>query len=113
MRTLVFLAALGVAASAAAAPQATTARQRTPAAAQQPDRKGEAYAQFLLAQRLEADDNVEGAVASYKRAIALDPQAPDLVASLASLYMRANRSEEATNTANQALALACRTRISA
>ena len=105
MRTLVFLAALGVATTAAAAPQAPPARQRTPSASQQPDRAGEAYAQFLLAQRLEAEDNVEGAVAAYKRAVALDPQAADLLASLASLYMRANRSEEATTAANQALAI--------
>ena len=107
MGLLARLAVLGSTMPAAqTATPARTAPQTPPTQASRPaDPVGEAYAQFLLAQRLEADDNVDGAVAAYKRAIALDPRAADLVASLANLYMRASRAEEATAAAQQALAI--------
>ena len=63
----------------------------------------EAYTQFLLAQRFEDDDDADGAIAAYRRAMALDPQAADIVAELANLYMRQNRSQDATTAAENAL----------
>ena len=73
---------------------------------QAPDPIAEAYTQFLLAHRLEDDNDVDGAVAAYKRAMALDPRAADIASELADLYMRQNRVAEATATAEQALKIA-------
>ncbi len=70
------------------------------------DPVAEAYAQFLLAHRLEDDNDIDGAVAAYTRAITLDPQAADVVAELADLYMRQNRATDATTAAEQALKIA-------
>jgi tetratricopeptide (TPR) repeat protein len=66
----------------------------------------EAYSQFLLAHRLEDDNNIDGAIAAYKRAMTLDPQAADVVSELGDLYMRQNRMPEAIATAEQALKIA-------
>ena len=66
----------------------------------------EAYAQFLLGHHLEEDDDVNGAIAAYKRAMALDPAAADITAQLASLYLRQNKIQEAMATAEQALKIA-------
>jgi tetratricopeptide (TPR) repeat protein len=96
--------ALGVAAvflvSVASIGSAQTSTQRgsRPAAG---DRQAEAYAQFLLARDYE-DDNPDRAIAAYKRAMELDPQAADIPAELAALYLRQNRVEEALATAEQA-----------
>jgi len=65
------------------------------------DRKGEAYAQFLLARHYE-DDHPDQAVAAYKRAIELDPRSADLPAELAAFYLGQNRIDEALATAEQA-----------
>jgi len=70
------------------------------------DPVAEAYSQFLLAHRLEDDNDIDGAIAAYKRAMTLDPQAADVVSELADLYMRQNRMSEATATAEQALKIA-------
>jgi tetratricopeptide (TPR) repeat protein len=67
------------------------------------DRIAEAYTQFLLAQRYEDDDDADGAIAAYRSAMALDPQSADIVAELANLYMRQNRSQDATTAAEGAL----------
>src|SRR4051812_45697388 len=80
-------------ASAAAQPSGSTGRT------------AEAYTQFLLAQRLENADDADGAIAAYKRAIELDPGSADIAAELASLYYRANRAQDAVNTAEGALKL--------
>jgi tetratricopeptide (TPR) repeat protein len=80
-------------------------RQAAPSA-QPSDPVGEAYSQFLLAHRLEDDNDVDGAIAAYKRAMTLDPRAADVVSELADLYMRQNRVSEATATAEQALKIA-------
>jgi tetratricopeptide (TPR) repeat protein len=98
MKVLVLLAL----ATAAGVPAARAA-QKPAQAAQAPDPVAEAYAQFLLANRLEDDDNAEGAIAAYRRAIALDPKAGEVVAALADLYLRQERLTEALNTAEQAL----------
>ena len=73
------------------------------AAAAQSNKIAEAYAQFLIGHHLEEDDDIEGAVAAYKRAIALDPDAADIAAQLASLYLRQNKIQEALATAEQAV----------
>src|SRR5213592_3221483 len=71
--------------------------QPVPAA---PDKIAEAYGQFLLARHLKDAENIDGAIAAFKRAIEFDPQAADVVAELASLYMQQNRFDEAIATAN-------------
>jgi tetratricopeptide (TPR) repeat protein len=81
----------------------TAAPARAQAAASPTDRIAEAYTQFLLAQRFEDDDDADGAIAAYRRAMALDPQSADIVAELANLYMRQNRSQDATTAAESAL----------
>jgi tetratricopeptide (TPR) repeat protein len=88
-----------------AAPPCAVAGQtgRQGATAQPADPVAEAYAQFMLGHRLEDEDNVDGAIAAYKRAMTLDPQAAEIVAELADLYLRQNRMQEAMTTAEQAL----------
>jgi tetratricopeptide (TPR) repeat protein len=66
----------------------------------------EAYAQFLLGHHLEEDDDIAGAIAAYKRAMALDPTAADITAQLAGLYLRQNKIEDAMTIAEQALKVA-------
>src|SRR6185295_3578306 len=63
---------------------------------------GQAYEQFLRARMIREDD-VEGAIAAYKRAMTLDPAAADIPADLADLYMDEGRISEAVATAEQAL----------
>jgi tetratricopeptide (TPR) repeat protein len=108
MKIVAIVAILGVSSSFAEAGQARRAPQRPsspPAAAsapQQDDRVGQAYDQFLRA-RMIRDDDVEGAIAAYKRAMTLDPTAADIPADLADLYMDEGRISEAIATAEQAL----------
>ena len=66
----------------------------------------DAYDQYLLGRRLERRRDVDGAIAAYKRAIALDPAAADMSAELAGLYLRQNRVGEAITAAEQALKIA-------
>jgi tetratricopeptide (TPR) repeat protein len=66
----------------------------------------EAYDQYLLGLRLEREENVDGAIAAFRRAMALDPAAADVPAELAALYMRQNRIGEAMTAAEQALKIA-------
>ena len=66
----------------------------------------EAYDQYLLGRHLERDDNIEAAIAAYKRAATLDPTSGDIPAELAALYMRQNRVGDAMTTAEQALKIA-------
>jgi tetratricopeptide (TPR) repeat protein len=108
MKIVAIVAILGVSSSIAEAGQARRAPQRPaapPTAAptpQQADRLGQAYEQFLRARMIREDD-VEGAIAAYKRAMALDPSAADIPADLADLYMDEGRISEAIATAEQAL----------
>src|SRR5437762_3141427 len=92
MKLAAFVAALSLFAPAAASPQTS--------------KVGEAYAQYLLGHRLEETDDDAGAIAAYKRAMELDPQAADIPAALAALYLRQNKAQEAIATAEQALKLA-------
>ena len=66
-------------------------------------RAGEAYSQFMLGRHLETADDINGAIAAFKRASQLDPQSSDVVAELAGLYMRQSRLEEAIAAGEQAL----------
>src|SRR5215510_2513906 len=108
MKIVAIVAILGVSSSFVEAGQARRAPQRPssapPAATapQQDDRVGQAYDQFLRA-RMIRDDDVEGAIAAYKRAMTLDPSAADIPADLADLYMDEGRLSEAIATAEQAL----------
>ena len=108
MKIVAIVAILGVSSSVAEAGQARRAPQRpaapatAAAASQANDRVGQAYEQFLRA-RMIRDDDVEGAIAAYKRAMALDPSAADIPADLADLYMDEGRMSEAIATAEQAL----------
>jgi len=81
-------------------------RSATPAATPQSSNAAEAYDQYLLARRLEREDNIEGAIAAFKRAATLQPTAADITAELAALYMRQNRVGDAMTTAEQALKIA-------
>src|SRR5262249_3621477 len=74
-----------------------------PAAAS--DKIASAYEQFLLGHRLEQQNDIEGAIAAYKRAVDLDPTAPDIPAELAGLYLRQSRVQEAMTVAEQSIAL--------
>jgi len=89
---------------AAAADQASGQRPQPLTAA--PDKIAEAYNQFILGHRLEEADDVNGAIAAYKRASELDPSAADIPGELAGLYLRQNRIQDAMATAEQALKIA-------
>lgn len=104
MKVAVLVAILGVSASGVEAGQA--GRQSAPRAAAPEaaaaDRIGQAYDQFLRARSLREDD-VNGAIAAYRRAMTLDPASADIPADLADLYMDEGRYNEAITTAEQAL----------
>jgi tetratricopeptide (TPR) repeat protein len=104
---LVFLT-LSVAVAVAVAEPVQGGRQNRGAPAAAPTSPGvaEAYAQFMLGLGLERNDDIDGAVTAYKRAMALDPSAAEVPAELAGLYMRQNRLSEAMGAAEQALKIA-------
>jgi tetratricopeptide (TPR) repeat protein len=95
------LAGFGAVAASAQPPAPPAAA----AQAQPSNAIAEAYNQFLLAQRLQEDNDVAGAIDAYKRASALDPSAAEIVSDLAGLYLRENRGTEAIAAAEQALAI--------
>jgi tetratricopeptide (TPR) repeat protein len=97
---LVVTAALIGGAVAADAQQSRPGSKPAPAKV---DPVAQAYEQFLLAHRLKDEDDADGAMAAYKRAMALDPKSATIVAELADLYMRQNRAADAITTAEQAL----------
>jgi tetratricopeptide (TPR) repeat protein len=91
-----------VAACCVAVPIVAAGQTRVPPAT---DRSGEAYEQFLLGHRLAEHDDEAGAIAAYKRAMALDSRAADIPAELADLYLRGNKIDEAKSAAEQAIAI--------
>jgi tetratricopeptide (TPR) repeat protein len=104
MKVAVLVAAVSLlSASAHASPQ--SAAPQKPAPATSSAKVAEAYDQFLLARHYE-DDNVDQAIAAYKRAMELDPLAADIPAELAALYLRENRVPEALAAAEQAVKIA-------
>ena len=66
---------------------------------------GEAYFQFLLAQRFERMGDQAGALAALNRAAAADPAAAGVRAEIAAFYLRRNQRNEAESAALQALKL--------
>jgi tetratricopeptide (TPR) repeat protein len=98
----IVIAAL-LAGGVAAAEAQQKPRSTSAPAAPKPDPIAQAYEQFLLAHRLKQAEDVDGAVAAYKRAMTLDPSSATIVAELADLYMEQNRAAEAIATAEQAL----------
>src|SRR6266545_4823061 len=96
MRVAVLVAACSV-----ALPLAASAQTRPPVS-----KAAEAYAQFLIAHHLEEREDENGAIAAYKRAMELDPQAADIPAELAALYLRQSKVQEAMAAAEQALKVA-------
>jgi tetratricopeptide (TPR) repeat protein len=97
-----------LAGSAAFAAPGQTGRQTRGASPASPSASGaaDAYDQYLRGHQLERDEDVDGAIAAYKRAMTLDPSAAEVPAELAGLYMRQNRVGEAITTADQALKVA-------
>ncbi len=105
MKVVALVAILGVFASAAQAGQASRSTVRRPPAPpepQAPDRMAQAYEQFLRARALREDD-VQGAIAAYRRAMALDPSSADIPADLADLYLNESRWNDAIAAGEQAL----------
>ena len=103
MKLVVFVALIGASAPSIAAAQ--TRRPATPPqATTAPDRTAQAYEQFLRAHLIE-DEDVEGAIAAYRRAMTLDPSSATIPADLADLFMREGRANEALQAAEQALRL--------
>jgi tetratricopeptide (TPR) repeat protein len=105
MKIAVLIALFSLPLPLAAAPDQSGA-QPPQARSASPDRVGEAYLHFMLGHRLEEADDTSGAITEYKRAIELDPSAPDIQGELAGLYLRENKVQEAMATAEQALKLA-------
>jgi tetratricopeptide (TPR) repeat protein len=87
----------------AVAAEAQQGRSPRTTPAPKPDPIAQAYEQFLLAHRLKESEDADGAIAAYKRAMALDPASATIVAELADLYMRQNRAADAIAAAEQAL----------
>ncbi len=102
MRLAVLVAVLVGSVSLAEAGQAR--RPGPQAAAPATDPIAEAYNEFLRARLIE-DDDVEGAIAAYKRAMSLDPTAGSIPTDLADLYLRENRPNDAQVMAEQALSI--------
>ena len=70
-----------------------------PAAAQSAD----AYFEFLMARRLEAENDHAGALAALQRVAAADPASAEVRAEIASFQLRRNRNPEAEKAAHEAL----------
>ena len=62
-----------------------------------------AYYEFILARYLEANDDLDGAIAALLRAATLDPSSAEVSAELSSLYGRQSRIKEAMAAGEQAL----------
>ena len=67
--------------------------------------QSEAYLQFLLGRRLEAEGKLDGAIAAHRRAAELDPKSAEGRAELAGLFARQDRVKEAIEWGEAALAL--------
>src|SRR5881394_1618053 len=105
MRFAAFLTAVCIAVPSIAVAQASRSRGAQ-VAPPPPARVAQAYEQFLIGHHLEENDDVNGAIAAYKRAMELDPLAADIPAELAGLYLRHDRTDEAVSAAEQELKVA-------
>jgi tetratricopeptide (TPR) repeat protein len=79
---------------------ATPVWAQTPASPQ-----SQAYYEFLMARRLEAEGDQAAALAALERAKKLDPNSAELLAELAGFHARQNRGEAAVAEAERALAI--------
>jgi tetratricopeptide (TPR) repeat protein len=100
---VIFVVLAGSLAVAEAGQGGRSTRSAAPAPPISSNNIGEAYNQYLVGRRLEREDNIEGAIAAFKRASVLDPTAAEVQAELAGLYMRQNRVGEAMTAAESAL----------
>src|SRR3954470_7792102 len=95
-------------ADARAAAQSSPRGQRAapaPAAAP-PEKVADAYAQFLLGHRFEESEDEASAISAYKRAMELDPNAAEIPAQLAGLYLKQSKVQEAMTAAETAIRIA-------
>jgi tetratricopeptide (TPR) repeat protein len=99
----VLVCVAGTVAVAEAGQNSRSSKAAAPPAAAVSSYKADAYNQYLQGRRLERDDDVDGAIAAYKRSFALDPMAADVEAELAGLYLRQNRVADSVTAAEQAL----------
>src|SRR5215208_1595673 len=106
MKIAALVAFLSLSLPLAAAAQQARGQRPQPLTSAPPEKVAEAYAQFLIAHRLEDADDVNGAIAAYKRAMELDPTAADIPGELAGLYLRQNKLQEAIAAAEQAVKIA-------
>jgi tetratricopeptide (TPR) repeat protein len=110
MKLAVLVAACSVsiplAADARAAVQTAPRGQRPPATTASPEKVADAYAQFLLGHRFEENEDETSAIAAYKRAMDLDPNAAEIPAQLAALYLKQSKVQEAMAAAETALKIA-------
>jgi tetratricopeptide (TPR) repeat protein len=65
--------------------------------------QAQAWYEFLLARHLESEGDADGAIAAYKRAAALDPDAAEIYTSMAELYARQNKVDECIAAGEDAL----------
>jgi tetratricopeptide (TPR) repeat protein len=86
-------------------PAAAAQTPAPPASPTAPTISAQAYYEFMLARRLEADGDTAGAVAALERAQKLDPDSAELLAERAALHARQNEGEPARAAAERALAL--------
>jgi tetratricopeptide (TPR) repeat protein len=90
------------AAQAAPAPKPAPPAQSAPRTSAG-DPQAEAYYQFIVGRHLESEGDADGALAAYKRALALDPASAEIYAELATHYVRRNDIAAATAAAEAAL----------
>jgi tetratricopeptide (TPR) repeat protein len=111
MKLAVLLAACSVSiplvADARAASQNAPRGQRSTATTTASAEKvADAYAQFLLGHRFEENEDETSAIAAYKRAMELDPNAAEIPAQLAGLYLKQSKVQEAMAAAESSLKIA-------
>jgi tetratricopeptide (TPR) repeat protein len=109
MKLAVLIAACGVSISLAGAATAGAQgapRGQRPAAGTAPDKIADAYAQFLLGHRFEENEDETSAIVAYKRAMELDPNAAEIPAQLAGLYLKQSKVQEAMAAAEASLKIA-------
>ena len=102
-----FSVSIPLAAEARAAGQGGRGQRPAPAATTaSADRVADAYAQFLLGHRFEENEDETSAIAAYKRAMELDPNAAEVPAQLAGLYLKQSKVQEAMAAAEASLKIA-------
>src|SRR5258707_10533241 len=102
-----FSVSIPLAADARAVVQGTRGQRPAPATATtSPEKVADAYAQFLLGHRFEENEDETSAIAAYKRAMELDPNAAEIPAQLAGLYLKQSKVQEAMAAAEASIKIA-------